>query len=147
MFIKFVIEYWYLFAMLAVVIILLCFDPVVKGASVAKMVSPLHLPQIQSRKSAIVVDVNEPKDYKHGHIVQSINLPISKISNSLGVLKQKKDKPIIITCETGGNSSRAAAVLRKNDFTDLYILNGGLAAWKKENLPLEKSKSSKETLN
>jgi len=140
MLIEFVIEYWYLFAMLAVIIVLLSLDPAARGASGAKMVSPLQLPQIQSRESAIVVDVNEPEAYKKGHIAQSINLPVSKINDSLGKLKKNKGKPIIITCETGANSSKAATVLRKNAFTDLYILSGGLTAWKKENLPLEKGK-------
>jgi len=29
-------------------------------------------------------------------------------------------------------------VLRKNEFKRVYTLSGGLAAWEKENLPLER---------
>ena len=139
-FIEFVVEYWYLFAMLAVIIVMLSLDPAARGASGAKPISPLQLPQVQSRSSAIVIDVNETETYRTGHISQAINLPFSQFRESLGKLKKHKGKPIIITCTTGTNSNKAAATLKKNEYTDLYILTGGLTAWKKENLPLEKGK-------
>ena len=141
MYIDFVVEYWYLFAMLAVIIIMLTIDPAARGAAGAKSLSPLQLPQIQARENALVVDVNETDAFKTGHISQALNLPMSKFEDSLGKLKKKHDRAIIITCETGAKSSKAATILKKNEFTNLYILTGGLAAWKKENLPLEKGKS------
>ena len=44
----------------------------------------------------------------------------------------------MLTCENGNNSRKAVSVLQKNDFSNIYTLNGGLASWRKENLPLEK---------
>lgn len=139
MIIEFMTEYWYLFAMLFVIVLLLSFDPANRGAGGSRNLSPAQVPQIQSREHAVIVDLNESDKFKTGHISQSVNVPFSKISESIGKLKKHKKKPLILVCDNGNNSKKAVATLQKNEFSDVYILNGGLTAWKKENLPLEKS--------
>ena len=139
MFIEFLVEYWYLFAMLGVILVLLAIDPSARGPAGAKAVSALQLPQVQSRESGIVVDIRDREAYKGGHIAQSINLPLSELENSLAKLKKHKNKAIILTCEAGNRTGKAAAILRKNEYENIYVLTGGLNAWRKENLPLEKS--------
>lgn len=134
MFLDFMIAYWHLFAMLAAVILLLAFNP---GAG-SKKVSPLQLPQLQTRESAVVVDVCEPEAFKQGHIEQAINLPLGQIKDKIAKLNKHKSKPIIVACQNGSRSARAVSILRRNEFNQVYILEGGLAAWKKENLPLVK---------
>ena len=135
---EFMTEYWYLFAMLFVTVLLLSFDPGALGTGASRSIAPAQLPQLQSRNNAVIVDVNEKDRFKTGHISQSINLPFSKLEDSIGKLKKHQKKPIVLTCDTGTNSKKAVSILKKNEFTDLYVLSGGLAAWKKENLPLEK---------
>lgn len=134
---EFIAAYWHLFAMLAVIILLLSFNP--GGAGGAKKISPLQLPQLQSRESAVVVDVGDKEAFKQGHIAQAINLPLEQFKDKLARLNKHKSKPIIVACENGSRSAKAAAILRSNEFSQLYILEGGLAAWRKENLPLVKS--------
>lgn len=43
-----------------------------------------------------------------------------------------------MTCRSGNRSLRAAVVLRKHGFEKVYSLAGGLGAWQRDNLPLEK---------
>ena len=139
MFIEFLVEYWYYFAILGVILLLLALDPSARGPAGAKAVSPMQLPQVQSRESGIIVDVRESDAFKSGHIAQSINLPLDGLENSLGKLKKHKNKAVILVCEAGNRTGKAAAVLRKNEYSEIYVLSGGLNAWRKENLPLEKS--------
>jgi len=139
MIIEFMTEYWYLFAMLVVIVFLLSMDPAKQGATGSRFLTPGQLPQVQSREKAIIVDVNESDKFKAGHISQAINMPLSTLSNSLGKLKKYQNKPVILTCDMGNNSKKAAAILKQNEFSDVYLLDGGLVAWKKENLPLEKN--------
>ncbi len=139
MYIDFMTEYWYLFAMLVVIVLLLSFDPASKGVGGSKIVTPAQLPPLQSRNHAVIIDLNEKDRFKKGHISQSINIPFSRFPDSLGKLKKYQKKPIVLACETGANSKKAVSVLKKNEFADVYILSGGLSGWKKENLPLEKS--------
>ena len=94
---------------------------------------------MQSRQNAVIVDVNEADKFKNGHISHAINLPFGNFVNSIGKLKKHKTKPIVLICETGAQSKKAAPLLKKNEFADVYVLSGGLAAWRKDNLPLVKS--------
>ena len=139
MYIDFMTQYWYLFAMLFVILLLLSFDPGGKGAAAgSKAVSPAQIPQLQSRENAVIVDVSEEEQFKEGHISQAINLPLSKLADSLGKLKKHESKPIVLTCAAGNSSKKAVSILQKNEFKNIYMLSGGLAAWRKENFPLVK---------
>ncbi len=137
MILEFVSANWYLFAMLAVIVLLLSLNPGSAGG--AKKISPLQLPQLQNRESAVVLDVGEAAVFKKGHIAQAVNLPLEQIKDKITVLNKHKRKPIIVACHNGGRSAKAVSILRNHEFNRLYILEGGLAAWKKENLPLVKS--------
>ncbi len=138
MILQFVAENWYLFAMLAVIVLLLSLDPATRGGGGAKRISPLQLPRLQAREAAVVVDVCETDAFKKGHIEQAINLPLGQIKQQIAKLNKHKSKPIIVACDNGVRSAKAAAILRRHEFSQLYILQGGLTAWKKENLPLVK---------
>jgi thioredoxin len=53
----------------------------------------------------------------------------------------QKDKPIYVYCRSGGRSSQAAKTMSKNGFSKVYNLLGGIGAWNKAELPLEKADS------
>ncbi len=138
MYIEFMTEYWYLFATLLVIVLLLSFDAGKHATVGSKSVTPAQLPQLQSRQNAVIVDVNEADKFKNGHISHAINLPFGNFSDSIGKLKKHKNNPVVLTCDTGAQSRKAVAILKKNEFSDIYVLAGGLAAWRKDNLPLVK---------
>lgn len=135
---EFMTEYWYLFAMLFVTVLLLSMNPGAQSTGGSRALTPGQLPQLQSKDNAVIVDLNEKDRFKEGHISQAINLPFSKLEDSIGKLRKHQKKPIVLTCDSGNNSKKAVSVLRKNEFENVYVLAGGLAAWRKENLPLEK---------
>ena len=137
---EFVTSNWHLFAALIVISLLIGFDSVRRGGSGANQVSAVQLPQFVNKENAVVVDVCEPDEFNKGHIPKAINIPVSKIKEQLGQLEKfrTKNRPIVLSCRSGQRASRAAAVLRKNEFKSVYTLSGGLAAWGKENLPLER---------
>ncbi len=134
MILEFISLNWYLFVMLAVIVLLLSLNP----SGGAKKISPLQLPNLQKRESAVVVDVCAAEAYLAGHIAQSINLPLDQINDKIAKLNKHKNKPIIVACQNGNRSVKAASILRNKQFNQIYILEGGLAAWRKENLPLVK---------
>ncbi len=139
MYIDFMTEYWYFFAMLFVIVFLLSMDPASKGAGGSKAIAPGQIPPLQTRQHAVVVDLREKDKFAEGHISQSLNIPFAKLEDSIGKVRKYQKKPIIVVCENAANSRKAVTVLSKNDFTEVYSLAGGLAAWRKDNLPLEKS--------
>jgi rhodanese-related sulfurtransferase len=140
MFINFAIENWYLFVMLAAILLLLAFDPAGRTVGGAAKIDPAQLPQLQNRKSAVVVDIRNADEFENGHIEQALNLPLDSIETNLKKLNKHKGKPLILVCQSGARTAKAVGILKKNAFEELYVLDGGIASWSKDNLPLSKGK-------
>jgi rhodanese-related sulfurtransferase len=46
--------------------------------------------------------------------------------------------PLILYCDTSSRSGKAIAALKKQGFTRVVNLSGGLSAWQQAGLPVEK---------
>lgn len=95
--------------------------------------------QLINHKDALVLDVREENEYKMGHVLNSRQIPFGQLDERIGELEKYKGKPIVVVCRTGNRSCMAYATLAKYGFTQVYNLAGGVAAWQKANLPLEKA--------
>ena len=47
-----------------------------------------------------------------------------------------RDRPVVFYCRVGSRSSMAAGAFRRAGY-DAYSMDGGLAAWDEQGLPLE----------
>lgn len=97
---------------------------------------------------AAVIDLRSAEAYAKGHIVNARHIPSEELEDSTEQLERLKSKPLVVVCENGMSSGRAATRLRKAGFEQVYALRGGLAAWRAENLPLvggRKRKSKKKS--
>ncbi len=103
----------------------------------AKHVGVTQATQMINQKAQIV-DVRTTDEFTKGHIRQSKSLPVQSLAQLLPTAKLKKDKPVLIVCASGMRARRAAAVLTKEGFTDIAILDGGLKTWLDAQLPLVK---------
>ncbi|OGS94793.1 MAG: hypothetical protein A3H31_11390 [Gallionellales bacterium RIFCSPLOWO2_02_FULL_57_47] len=94
--------------------------------------------QLINHKNALVLDVREDGEYQLGHILNSRHIPLGKLNERIGELEKYKEQPIVVVCRTSNRSGVACAQLGKRGFTQAYLLAGGVTAWQKANLPLEK---------
>lgn len=133
----FVARNWYLFALLFGIIVLLAVDPLRRRSGGVRSVSPLELPQL-TRDPSVIVDVSEPHEFKKGHIPEATNIPVKNLEREMQRLNKHKKKTVIVTCRTGNRSAGAARLLAKHGFENVYMLEGGLLSWKKENLPVHR---------
>lgn len=136
--IEFISQQWHLFLALIVIIGLIAMDPAKRRLAGAKTLTVIDVPRIMNHESASVIDVSDPAEFKKGHIPNAKNFPLKTLVNDIGRLEKLKKNPIIVTCRMGNQSNKALAILRKNNFDQLYTLKGGFAAWQKENYPVEK---------
>jgi rhodanese-related sulfurtransferase len=90
-----------------------------------------------NREDALVLDVREPGEYGGGHILGAKNAPLSRLGDG-GEVAKRKERPVIVYCEGGERASKAVALLRKQGFTRVVNLSGGLKAWQQAGLPIEK---------
>jgi rhodanese-related sulfurtransferase len=102
-------------------------------------VSAQQLVQMVNNEDAIVVDVRDKAEFEAGHIVDAINIPYANLESRIDELKKHKDKPIVVACKMGQHSGAAGTVLRKNGFTNVSRLRGGIADWRGQSLPVVKA--------
>lgn len=101
-------------------------------------IHPAMATQLINRENAVILDVREDNEYREGHIVNSIHIPVGYLRDRMKELDKYKDRPIIVGCRSGQRSSQACAILKKQGFDAVYNLNGGIMGWKNDNLPLTK---------
>ena len=125
-----------LFSALVLVIGMIAFFEYQRAFSGVKIISPMEATRLQNDEDAVFVDIREDAEYKVGHIMGNLHLPMSNFQKRIVELDKHKDKPVIVYCTSGGRSAGAAGKLRKADFNSVYTLQGGAAAWEKAGLPL-----------
>jgi rhodanese-related sulfurtransferase len=94
--------------------------------------------QLINHKNALVLDVREPSEYEAGHVLNSKLIPLGKLKERMGELEKYRDQSIVVVCRSGNRSGTACYLLGKQGFAHAYNLAGGVQAWQKINLPLEK---------
>ena len=78
-------------------------------------------------RKAQVIDVREKDAFVGGHILGARNVPYTgfkQFHNSI-----RKDMPVYLYDHKRTLAVRSANVLRKNGYTDVYILKGGYNKW------------------
>ena len=113
--------------------------PYVRRVGGGPAVSASQATQLINREDALVVDVRDPGEYGSGHILGAKNVPLSRIAAAGSeIAAKRKEKPVIVYCDSGNRSTKAAAALRSQGFSRVVHLSGGLGAWQQAGLPLEK---------
>jgi rhodanese-related sulfurtransferase len=91
----------------------------------------------------VVLDVRTPGEFTGslGHIPGAVNVPLAELAGRLSVsiadFEGLKNEPIYVICRTANRSPNAARLLRKNGFTDVSVIKGGMSAWKRSGFPAE----------
>jgi len=94
--------------------------------------------QLINRSNALVLDVREQKEYDGGHIINSRLIPAGQLKERIGELEKYRNRPIVVVCRSGNRAAPITSWLGKQGFKETYLLNGGILAWQKASLPLEK---------
>lgn len=100
-------------------------------------VGTLEATRLINHQNAVVLDVREDSEFYAGHIPHSVHVPLGQLAKH-AELEKYKNRPVIAICRSGMRSGRACGVLRKNGFEQVYNLAGGITAWERANMPMEK---------
>lgn len=103
-----------------------------------KEVDHIAAMQLINRQNALVLDVREQGEYDAGHVLNSKHIPLGKLKERIGELEKYRERPIVVICRSGQRSASACGFLGKQGFAQAYNFNGGVTAWQKANLPLER---------
>jgi rhodanese-related sulfurtransferase len=106
-----------------------------RARSGGQSVGPMDAVRLLNQ-GALLLDVRTRAEFDSGHVLDARHLPQDEIAQGAETLKKYRDKVVVACCESGMRSGAAARVLRAQGFTRVVNLQGGLAAWRAENLPL-----------
>lgn len=82
----------------------------------------IHL--LDNDDNVTLLDVRTIQEYKEGHLRDATLIPVQALADNLGMLKQDKNKKIIVYCRTGSRSVSASRILEENGFTPLNVKGG-----------------------
>jgi rhodanese-related sulfurtransferase len=83
---------------------------------------------------AVLLDVRESEEYAHAHVPGAVNVPQADLATRLA--QEPRDRPVILICQTGLRSLRAARFLRQVGFEQVASVAGGTEAWRAAGQPL-----------
>jgi len=110
--------------------------PFVRARAAGPTVTTLEATRLINSKNAQIVDVRAASDFAAGTLPNAKNIPSANLKDRLGELK--KERPVILICNTGTTAGPAATQLRAGGFAEVYVLAGGITGWREAGLPLRK---------
>jgi rhodanese-related sulfurtransferase len=108
------------------------------GSGGKNAVDPLGATALINHEDAVVLDVRSIAEFKDGHIVNAINIPLNGLGSNLKQLDKHRNKPIVAVCRSGSRSNTACRLLRKQGFENVKNLRGGMMAWESASLPVKR---------
>lgn len=134
---EFASNHWMLVGALVLILVLI-FVEEAKNKQGGPKLTPQDATRLMNSERATVIDLREKNLYDKGHITDAIHLAQATITNNLAKINKFKDKPIILVDTTGHQSTVTRHKLSKEGFKQLFVLSGGVNAWKEAGLPLIK---------
>lgn len=91
--------------------------------------------RLQENKSDILlIDVREKAELTGplGAMEGIVHLPIGQLAGRLTELQEYKQKDIAVVCRSGARATTGAQILKKAGFAKVYVLTGGMIAWRNQ---------------
>jgi len=104
--------------------------------SVADFDKKIHEGNVQ------LVDVRTPEEYAEKHLKDAVNINFNGDDFVDMITKLDKTKPVLVYCLSGGRSTKAAALISKKGYTQVFNLDGGILAWSAAGQPVEAAAGS-----
>ncbi|SMF22365.1 Rhodanese-related sulfurtransferase [Alteromonadaceae bacterium Bs31] len=131
----FLAEQWILISILSVLVAALI---VVEGRKGGAALSHHEITRLINKGEAVLLDVRDKKEFSVGHIVDAIHIPYAKLADRASELEKHRDKTIIVVDKMGQHSGAAGKTLKDKGFT-VSRMQGGMAEWQSQNLPVVKA--------
>ena len=110
------------------------------AAPAIETISPQQA-QAMMNAGAAMVDVREPAEWEDAHVKGSTLIP-------LGQVKQEPSKAalapqVLLLCHSGRRAKVAADAMSELKNVKLFVIEGGITAWQKAGLPVQKGQKNK----
>jgi len=86
----------------------------------------------------LIVDLREAAAFSTGHIRGCLHVPFDELPGRFKTPDPKATRDLVLVDETDKLSHLAYTLLAGRGFTGIYVMRGGMKAWRQANLPLTK---------
>ena len=80
---------------------------------------------ITEHPETVLIDVRSKQEFNEGHLNGAICIPVYDI-NKINQIVKNRDNIIILYCQTGTRSKKAARILANLCYTNVYTIRKGL---------------------
>lgn len=102
-----------------------------------QVISMEKFEKLSSKKKNMVLDVRTPEEVAEGHLPGAVNINFLGDNFSSELNNLNKNKTYLLYCRSGSRTRRAADQMQKAGFKKVYMLEGGITAWKEAGKPIE----------
>ena len=98
---------------------------------------PGQLEELMLGTPPAILDLRDEEEYrgKRGHIRYAVNIPFPQLQQRLDELDTSHPRPIVLVDEDDVLSHRAFPLVEARGHAWLYVLRGGMKAWRRAKLP------------
>lgn len=97
-------------------------------------IDPPRARQLLEDRQAVLIDIREPDEFARERIAGARSQPLSSIGNNPVAIKGIS--AVIFCCKAGSRTAANATKLAQLAECQAYVLEGGLDAWKRAQLPI-----------
>lgn len=93
----------------------------------------------QLAEKCLLVDVRTPGEFGEAHIDGSLNVPLHEVADRIEEIRDAANgRQVALVCRTGQRAEKAREALGGKLDCEMHILPGGVVAWEREGLPLNR---------
>jgi hydroxyacylglutathione hydrolase len=100
------------------------------------LITPEELAHRQQRDEVAVLDVRGQAEWEVGRLPGVGNIPLGYLLDRIEDVPA--GRPLVLQCGGGSRSLIAASLLESRGIGDVINLTGGITAWEKAGLPVER---------
>jgi rhodanese-related sulfurtransferase len=109
--------------------------------AVTDSIQVLSIPQFEkmaAKKKSKIIDVRTPEEVAEGHLAGATTVNFLSPDFTSQVAGLNKKGTYLLYCRSGSRTRKAADAMQKMGFKNVYMLEGGITAWKDAGKVVEK---------
>jgi len=101
-----------------------------EAAAAKRIAAPALKAALVAGGELALLDVREERTFSEAHLLYAVSAPLSRLELVLADLVPRTGAPVVLCDASGGLSERAAVRMAQLGYTDISVLDRGIAGWR-----------------
>ncbi len=106
------------------------------GAAARLVDAPTLRRMLDDRDELAIIDVREELIFSQSHLLHARSVPLSRLELLFAALVPRRGTRIVLCDDNEGAAQRAATILAAAGYSDVAVLDGGVAGWQRAGFEL-----------